>query len=198
MLSIQKIQEGLNCPSEFFEDFKNEVSLHVSHLLSNNSQAILSELAKLAAENGGIAELPINIKLPIKLNGSKFSVTGQASFERKYKQTVKMDDLQIDFNQPDLPFGVVPDSEKPGDNEKLKVNVLYDMAIDKISEFDKCSVPFLSTELKISFKRAAKVVDALEESGVIGPQRDDNTHEIISKLLKGDAVTVAEPEAVEA
>ena len=188
-LPPNEIVKSIGCELRFIEDFKAELKLALEAAVGNEGQDILSEIARMAKENKGIAELPITIKVVCRLKHSQFKVTGTIAYERKYRNKNKLEELSVDFRQPDLPFGKAPEPGQEGEYEKENPKAtdedIYNLAIDLIAGQDepKISTAKLKDGLKISFERAARIITMLEKDGTIGPE-ENGSHEVIADLLR--------------
>jgi DNA segregation ATPase FtsK/SpoIIIE, S-DNA-T family len=69
---------------------------------------------------------------------------------------------------------------------------LYDDAKAAVLEAGKASTSYLQRKLRIGYSRAARLVDLLEENGVIGPENGSKGREIVQS--RGDRVGALEPE----
>jgi S-DNA-T family DNA segregation ATPase FtsK/SpoIIIE len=57
---------------------------------------------------------------------------------------------------------------------------LYEDAKQAVMEAGKASTSYLQRKLRVGYSRAARLIDLLEENGVIGPQDGSRPREIIS------------------
>jgi S-DNA-T family DNA segregation ATPase FtsK/SpoIIIE len=64
---------------------------------------------------------------------------------------------------------------------------LYDEAEQVVVENGKASLSFLQRRLGIGYSRASNLIDALEEGGVIGPNREATPREILKKSTDAKA-----------
>ena len=76
-----------------------------------------------------------------------------------------------------------PKEEKKsgGSDENIVVNPddeLIDQAISIIVQSGQASTSFLQRKLKLGFARAARIMDEIEERGIIGPQDGAKPREI--------------------
>ncbi|MBC8072242.1 MAG: hypothetical protein IAG13_28230, partial [Deltaproteobacteria bacterium] len=55
---------------------------------------------------------------------------------------------------------------------------MYDRAVEIVAEAQKVSTSMLQRRLGIGYNRAAKIVEAMEERGVIGPSRGTTPREV--------------------
>ncbi len=62
-------------------------------------------------------------------------------------------------------------------------DALYDQAVTIVLQYKNASTTFLQRKLKIGYARAASLIDALEENGVVGPSEGSKPRRI---LIKGE------------
>ncbi len=70
--------------------------------------------------------------------------------------------------------------------EKAKaedVDEMYDRAIEIVAETRNASISYLQRRLKIGYNRAARIVENLEEEGVVGPQEGTKPREVFVRPL---------------
>lgn len=67
--------------------------------------------------------------------------------------------------------------EDDGDAEQL--DVLFDKAVDIVLETGTASTSFLQRKLSVGYARGAKIIDQLEENGIIGPANGSKGREIL-------------------
>ncbi|MCA9708253.1 MAG: DNA translocase FtsK, partial [Myxococcales bacterium] len=65
-----------------------------------------------------------------------------------------------------------------GDDRPENLDPLYDRAVEIVAEAQKVSTSMLQRRLNVGYNRAAKIVEALEEQGVIGPARGTTPREV--------------------
>ncbi len=80
-------------------------------------------------------------------------------------------------------FDAVLESGEPGDDDEL-----YEEARQAVTEAGKASSSYLQRKLKVGYARAARLIDMLEERGVIGPGEGSKPREVIQKA-EGYGVT---------
>ncbi len=68
---------------------------------------------------------------------------------------------------------------------KEKSDELLDEAIELVRQFDRASTSFLQRRMGIGYNRAAKLIDLMEERGIIGPAKEGGLAREV--LLKADA-----------
>ncbi len=70
----------------------------------------------------------------------------------------------------------------PGDMGDEEDEELVEQAIEVIRQSNRASVSSLQRRLRIGYTRAARVMDTLEERGVVGPNRGAEPREILIDL----------------
>ena len=58
---------------------------------------------------------------------------------------------------------------------------LYNDIVDFAMEFGKISASLIQRKYRIGYNRAARIVDLLEERGIIGPQNGSKPREVLIK-----------------
>lgn len=82
--------------------------------------------------------------------------------------------------EPDYDYKITEDSRGGGtvlDSEDS--DPLMEQAIEVILESGKASTSYLQRRMKIGYSRAARIIDMLEEAGVIGPQNGSKPREVL-------------------
>jgi len=75
--------------------------------------------------------------------------------------------------------------------ETVEEDDLYDEARDTVVKTGKASTTFLQRKLRVGYARAARLMDMLEERGVVGPSMGAKARDI---LIKDDEAGYGEPE----
>lgn len=68
--------------------------------------------------------------------------------------------------------------------EDLELNIndpLYDDAVNLVSHFETVSASFLQRKLIIGYSRAARLLDQLEEGGIVGPAEGAKPRIVLKK-----------------
>ena len=69
-------------------------------------------------------------------------------------------------------------SEDDADGPKASADPLYDKAVQIVAESQKVSTSMIQRRLGVGYNRAAKIVESMEEQGVIGPSRGTTPREV--------------------
>ena len=69
--------------------------------------------------------------------------------------------------------------DKPGDSGDAEQDPLYDQAVQVVLETRKASISGVQRRLKIGYNRAARMVESMEEAGMVGPLQSNGSREIL-------------------
>ena len=72
------------------------------------------------------------------------------------------------------------------ESKKLTFDELYDDAVRVVGEAQKASASLLQRRLKVGYARAARLLDIMEERGVIGPGEGAKPREVFLEKLPQD------------
>lgn len=67
-------------------------------------------------------------------------------------------------------------------NENILDDKLYSEIVEFVVESQKVNVSLLQRKFKLGYNRAARIIDLLEERGIIGPSNGSNSREVLIKL----------------
>ena len=130
---------------------------------------------------GDMLYFPSGIPKPIRVQGCFCSTKEIESVVNFIKQNAVADysDEIIDEIERNVP---VPKGEKPAgkpDNIADGDDELIEKAIDIIMELGQASTSSLQRKLKLGYARAARIMDELEQMGVIGPSEGSKPRKIL-------------------
>lgn len=118
---------------------------------------------------------------PVRLQSSFVSedeVKNVVDYLREQEGGAVLDSINFDEpsgNNSDAFFGAMVDDEDEDD--------LYEDAKQAVIEAGKASTSYLQRKLRVGYSRAARLMDILEERGIIGPQEGSKPREV---LVGGD------------
>ena len=122
---------------------------------------------------GDMLYAPIGTGKPLRVQGSYVSDEEREEVVRFIKQNSEAqysDDIiaQIEKSaaEADKKSGPAPEADKPA---KSDYDELLPQAVDVILETKQASVSMLQRRLKLGYSRAARMVDQMEEMGIVGP-----------------------------
>lgn len=162
---------------------KSNIPSRVSLSVSSNvdSRVILDESgAEKLLGNGDLLYKPVGVKKPIRMQ-SGYAATSEirevVNF-LKNEHTAEYSDEVIAEVEENTPQPT--DSGSTG-SDNVSVNPdddLVNQAISIIVQTNNASTAFLQRKLKLGFPRAARIMDEIEEMGIIGPQEGSKARKI--------------------
>jgi DNA segregation ATPase FtsK/SpoIIIE, S-DNA-T family len=126
---------------------------------------------------GDMLYLPSDSPKPTRLQSAYVS---EEEIKRAVDYLKKQDSHEIDtidFENNDISNDAVFNASIGGDDAD---DELYEAAKIAVIEAKKASTSYIQRKLKVGYSRAARLMDLLEENGVIGPQQGSKPREILS------------------
>ncbi len=151
----------------------SRISLSVSSQV--DSRTIIDSVgAEKLLGNGDMLYYPVGIPKPIRVQGCYLSdkeVENVVSFIKNQEQTSYDDDVmkEIDRNAAQTGSKKKDVSSSGDDGEKGPADEMLPKAIEVVIEAQSASTTLLQRKLKLGYARAARIIDDLESSGIIGP-----------------------------
>ncbi len=91
--------------------------------------------------------------------------------------------------EPQYVEAILTDPDEDGDDDGLSdedLDEMYDQCVAVVAEAGKASTSLLQRRLKLGYNRAARIMDAMEKRGVIGPQDGARPREVFVKPYDDD------------
>ncbi len=130
---------------------------------------------------GDMLYLPMGSNHPIRIQGCYISdneINKIIKFVSK-QQTAKYDEELLNINEhQNLETGTTPLNEDTDDP-------IYDEVVKFAIETGKVSASLLQRRFRLGYNRAARLIDLLEERGIVGPQNGSKPRDVLIKL-KGE------------
>lgn len=94
-----------------------------------------------------------------------------------------MDEVSIEvMPSPELDFGESETSPSDSDTTaQLTDDGLYDQAVKVVLEQRRVSISLVQRHLRIGYNRAARLVETMEERGVVGPMQSNGNREVLKE-----------------
>lgn len=162
---------------------KSNIPSRVSLSVSSNvdSRVILDESgAEKLLGNGDLLYKPVGVKKPIRMQ-SGYAATSEirevVNFLKNEHTAEYSDEViaEVEENTPQ------PKDSGSAGSDNVSVNPdddLVNQAISIIVQTNNASTVFLQRKLKLGFPRAARIMDEIEEMGIIGPQEGSKARKI--------------------
>ena len=74
----------------------------------------------------------------------------------------------------------------PGNGVDAEQDPLYDQAVQIVLETRKASISGVQRRLKIGYNRAARMVETMEATGLVGPLQSNGSREILIPSAGGE------------
>ncbi len=152
----------------------SRISLSVSSQV--DSRTIIDSVgAEKLLGNGDMLYYPVGIPKPIRVQGCYLSdkeVENVVTFIKNQEQTTYDDDVMKEIDRQAANTGSKKkdtSSASADDGEKGPADEMLPKAIEAVIEVQSASTTLLQRKLKLGYARAARIIDELEERGIIGP-----------------------------
>ena len=120
--------------------------------------------------NGDMLFAPIGVSKPMRVQGTWVTDEERENILNFIKQS----------SRPDYSEDVIDQIEKAAEGKKLvedatpdepfdDVDELFGQAVEAVMDSGQASVSYLQRRLKVGYARAARLVDQMEEKGIVGP-----------------------------
>ncbi len=149
-------------------------------------------LDQTGAENllgkGDMLFLPIGMNSPIRIQGSFIS---DDEIKRIIDHTISQQKAQYDDAMmnleatPDKSASQIEDMKQKEEHD----DPLYNEIVEFVISTQKASASLLQRRFKLGYNRAARIVDLLEERGIIGPPNGSKPREVLVQLDKSEEET---------
>ncbi|WP_428101944.1 DNA translocase FtsK [Candidatus Rariloculus sp.] len=150
-----------------------------------DSRTILDQMgAEALLGHGDMLYLPSGASQPTRIHGAFVSDNEvhavvkalRASGEPAYVYSV------LSGSTEEIP-GLLPALDAELDSEQ---DALYDQAVRIVTETRKASISGIQRRLKIGYNRAARMVEAMEEAGIVGSLQSNGFREVLAPPPPGD------------
>lgn len=160
-------------------NISSRIALTVSSQIDSRTILDAAGAEKLLG-HGDMLYNPIGASKPLRVQGCFISDEevealcdfvknqGESQYDEKIAKEIEAKAVQ---DKKSSPF------EDDGDAEQL--DVLFDKAVDIVLETGTASTSFLQRKLSVGYARGAKIIDQLEEKGIIGPANGSKGREIL-------------------
>lgn len=121
---------------------------------------------------GDMLYLPVGASKPVRIQGAFLSdgeVEQVVGFVRTQEQANYREEL-------------VPQVEEMPEQQNEFEDELYDQAVQIVLEAKQASVSLLQRRMRVGYTRAARLVDAMEAKGVVGPYEGSKPREVLLSL----------------
>lgn len=163
---------------------KANIPSRISFAVSSSidSRTILDQTgAEKLLGKGDMLFKPMGENVPIRIQGAYVS---DEELQKIVDFTISQQKANYDHSITEDMSEVSSDSGKYDDGYESKEEYddpLYSDIVDFAMEFGKISASLIQRKYRIGYNRAARIVDLLEERGIIGPQNGSKPREVLIK-----------------
>jgi S-DNA-T family DNA segregation ATPase FtsK/SpoIIIE len=138
----------------------------------------------MGAENllghGDMLYLPPGTSLPTRVHGAFVADHEVHAVVRNLKKAGQPRYIDEIVEAPtSLTPGLTGLETLPGDDVSAEQDPLYDQAVQVVMETRKASISGVQRRLKIGYNRAARMVESMEQAGLVGPLQSNGSREIL-------------------
>ncbi|GAH10688.1 unnamed protein product, partial [marine sediment metagenome] len=149
-------------------NFPVRIAFQVAARVDSRIVLDMSGAEKLLGRGDMLFSVPSKAK-PIRIQGSLITdseIEKLAEFTRSQREPVYVENI-FERKTPSL-------SSTPEEDE------LYQDAVRIIIQARRASVSMLQRRLKVGYARAARLIDMMEEEGIVGPYRGSKVREVLA------------------
>ena len=161
----------------------SRISFAVSSSIDSRTILDMTGAEKLLGK-GDMLFLPMGESAPDRIQGSFVS---EEEIKKIVDYTISQQKAQFDSNFMDLDNVDHEKKNNPVSNDKEEYDdPLYNEIVEFVITTGKASASLLQRKYKLGYNRAARIIDLLEERGIIGPQNGSKPREVLVKLEKDE------------
>jgi DNA segregation ATPase FtsK/SpoIIIE, S-DNA-T family len=146
-----------------------------------DSRTILDQMgAETLLGHGDMLYLPSGTSMPTRVHGAFVSDAEVHRVVEVLKKSTPPDYLEEVLSGPTAPIPGLPAEEGEGGAiEDPEADALYDDAVRIVTTERKPSISYVQRRLKIGYNRAARLLEAMEKSGLVGPLQSNGAREVL-------------------
>ena len=141
----------------------------------------------MGAENllghGDMLYLPPGTSLPVRVHGAFVDDNEVHAVVRYLKKSGTPRYIDEILEGPSGPTPGLTGIDKMSiDDVDAEQDALYDQAVQVVMDTRKASISGVQRRLKIGYNRAARMVEAMEAAGLVGPLQSNGSREILAPM----------------
>jgi S-DNA-T family DNA segregation ATPase FtsK/SpoIIIE len=146
-----------------------------------DSRTILDQMgAETLLGHGDMLYLPSGTSLPTRVHGAFVSDAEVHRVVTALKTATPPDYIDEVLSGPRTPIPGFPAEEGEGAApEDPEADALYDDAVRIVTTERKPSISYVQRRLKIGYNRAARLLEAMEHAGLVGPLQSNGAREVL-------------------
>ena len=161
----------------------SRIAFAVSSSINSRTILDMGGAEKLLGK-GDMLFLPMGENSPERIQGAFID---ESEIKKVVDHTISQQKASFDQNFMNLESVDAEIKENTISNEKEEYDdPLYNEIVEFVITQGKASASLLQRRFKLGYNRAARIVDLLEERGIIGPQNGSKPREVLVKLEESD------------
>ncbi|MCG8432894.1 MAG: DNA translocase FtsK 4TM domain-containing protein [Gammaproteobacteria bacterium] len=147
-----------------------------------DSRTILDQIgAESLLGHGDMLYLPPGTSIPGRVHGAFVSDQEVLRVVKHLRQAGEPRYLEEILTGPSEPIpGIAGQSDIAAAGGESDVDPLYDQAVMIVTETRKASISGVQRRLKIGYNRAARMIEEMEATGIVGPLQSNGTREVLA------------------
>jgi S-DNA-T family DNA segregation ATPase FtsK/SpoIIIE len=137
--------------------------------------------------HGDMLYLPPGTSVPTRVHGAFVSDEEVHRVVEELRKTGAPDYIEEVLSGPTQPIPGLPGEEGAGGgSDDAEQDALYDEAVKIVISERKPSISYVQRRLKIGYNRSARLLEAMEAAGVVGPLQPNGSREVLVPGGQGD------------
>ena len=156
---------------------KSNIPTRIAFQVSSrvDSRTILDQMgAEQLLGHGDMLYLPPGTAIPTRIHGAFVDDHEVNNVVDSLKKSGKPQYIE------EVITGPKNDNAMPGYNDDDEGDELYDEAVSIVTETRKASISGVQRRLKVGYNRAARMIEAMELAGIVGPAESNGSREVIA------------------
>src|SRR5689334_2767922 len=153
-----------------------------------DSRTILDQMgAETLLGHGDMLYLPSGTSVPTRVHGAFVADAEVHRVVEALKKSGAPNYIEDVLEGPGAPLAGI--SGEPTDGAAIggdEQDALYDEAVKIVTSERKPSISYVQRRLKIGYNRAARLLESMEQAGVVGPLQPNGSREILAPAPAGD------------
>jgi S-DNA-T family DNA segregation ATPase FtsK/SpoIIIE len=154
-----------------------------------DSRTILDQMgAETLLGHGDMLYLPPGTSMPTRVHGAFVSDQEVHRVVRALKTSASPSYIDEVLSGPKTPIPGLPgeEGEGGGNGEDAEADPLYDEAVRIVTTERKPSISYVQRRLKIGYNRAARLLEAMELAGLVGPLQANGARDVLAPAPPGE------------
>jgi DNA segregation ATPase FtsK/SpoIIIE, S-DNA-T family len=153
-----------------------------------DSRTILDQMgAEALLGHGDMLYLPAGTSVPTRVHGAFVADAEVHRVVEALKKSGAPNYIEDILDGPSTPLaGISGEPADPAAAGGGEQDALYDEAVKIVTSERKPSISYVQRRLKIGYNRAARLLESMEQAGVVGPLQPNGSREILVPASAGD------------